>query len=122
MKSNFTNSSSSRSASSRSVAPATQAANFKGTLLLLQNKTKRDPESYYEEFMAQLRHFDALSKVATTTQRLVASTNISASKAAKLNADAAATGGDGVSSVTQQQAQEDAQFTSVLNYLCHVSG
>ncbi|CAD2221604.1 NUC130/3NT domain/SDA1, putative [Angomonas deanei] len=36
-------------------------ANFKGTLLLLQNRTRRDPESYKEEFLAQLEHFIASS-------------------------------------------------------------
>eukprot|EP00331_Platyophrya_macrostoma_P024633 CAMPEP_0176436722 /NCGR_PEP_ID=MMETSP0127-20121128/18151_1 /TAXON_ID=938130 /ORGANISM="Platyophrya macrostoma, Strain WH" /LENGTH=887 /DNA_ID=CAMNT_0017820123 /DNA_START=41 /DNA_END=2704 /DNA_ORIENTATION=- len=35
---------------------------FKGTLLLLQNRTRRDPDSYREEFKAQLEHFDALTK------------------------------------------------------------
>ena len=33
---------------------------FKGTLLLLQNRTKRDPESYYDEFRGQREHFDAM--------------------------------------------------------------
>ena len=86
--------------STRGVAPAAAAVTFKGTLLLLQNKTKRDPESYYEEFLAQLRHFDALSKVVTTPQRL-------SSKQANT----------GSSAITA----ENAQFASVLMYLCHVS-
>ncbi|EPY23626.1 protein SDA1 [Strigomonas culicis] len=34
---------------------------FKGTLLLLQNRTRRDPESYRDEFLAQLEHFLASS-------------------------------------------------------------
>lgn len=34
---------------------------FRGTLLLLQNRTRRDPESYKEEFLAQLEHFKASS-------------------------------------------------------------
>ena len=35
---------------------------FRGTLLLLQNKTKRDPESYIDEFRTQLKHFEAVTK------------------------------------------------------------
>lgn len=43
---------------------------FKGTLLLLQNRTRRDPDSYREEFAAQLEHFDALTKtIATNPQQ-----------------------------------------------------
>lgn len=34
---------------------------FRGTLLLLQNRTRRDPDSYKEEFLAQLEHFKASS-------------------------------------------------------------
>lgn len=57
---------------------------FRGTLLLLQNRTKRDPESYKEEFLAQFEHFKALSATVAA------------------------------------QRTESAQFTAVLNYLCHV--
>ena len=35
---------------------------FRGTLLALQNKTRRDPESYIDEFRTQLKHFDAVAK------------------------------------------------------------
>lgn len=43
---------------------------FKGTLLLLQNRTRRDPDSYREEFAAQLEHFDALTKtIASNPQQ-----------------------------------------------------
>lgn len=43
---------------------------FKGTLLLLQNRTRRDPDSYREEFKAQLEHFDALTKtIASSPQQ-----------------------------------------------------
>lgn len=34
---------------------------FKGTLLLLQSRTRKDPESYKEEFLSQLDHFKASS-------------------------------------------------------------
>lgn len=39
---------------------------FKGTLLLLQNRTRRDPDSYREEFKAQLEHFDAMTATITS--------------------------------------------------------
>ncbi|PBJ71448.1 hypothetical protein BCY84_16789 [Trypanosoma cruzi cruzi] len=39
---------------------------FRGTLLLLQNCTRRDPEAYRDEFISQLDHFKALSKTIMT--------------------------------------------------------
>ncbi|KAH9599394.1 putative domain NUC130/133 [Trypanosoma melophagium] len=42
---------------------------FRGTLLLLQNRTRRDPEAYRDEFLAQLDHFKALSKTIMTQQQ-----------------------------------------------------
>ncbi|KEG14813.1 protein SDA1, partial [Trypanosoma grayi] len=41
---------------------------FRGTLLLLQNRTRRDPEAYRDEFLSQLDHFKALSKTIMTQQ------------------------------------------------------
>lgn len=127
---------SSSGSTTHSTSAAASAASFKGSLLLLQNKTKRDPESYREEFLAQLRHFDALSKVTTTAARLTGGKSASASSvltgtgaAAAAAAAATATntaatasassgGGSGTASAA---AQEDAQFSAVLIYLCHVS-
>ncbi|CCW65707.1 unnamed protein product [Phytomonas sp. EM1] len=43
---------------------------LRGTLLLLQNRTRRDPESYREEFLAQLEHFLA-SSATVTSQNVV---------------------------------------------------
>ncbi|KAG8342360.1 NUC 3NT domain [Trypanosoma vivax] len=43
----------------------TEAA-FRGTLLLLQNQTRRDPEAYRDEFLAQLDHFKALTKTVVS--------------------------------------------------------
>ncbi|CCW69675.1 unnamed protein product [Phytomonas sp. Hart1] len=42
---------------------------LKGTLLLLQNRTRCDPESYREEFLAQLEHFLA-SSTTVASQRV----------------------------------------------------
>lgn len=42
---------------------------FRGTLLLLQNRTRRDPESYRDEFLAQLEHFKAAS-TSVSAQRV----------------------------------------------------
>lgn len=42
---------------------------FRGTLLLLQNRTRRDPESYRDEFLAQLEHFKA-SSATVAAQRV----------------------------------------------------
>lgn len=39
---------------------------FRGTLLLLQNRTRRDPESYRDEFLAQLDHFRAASSTVVS--------------------------------------------------------
>ena len=41
---------------------------FKGTLLLLQNHTKRNPDCYREEFKSQLDHFDAITKSSLVAQ------------------------------------------------------
>ncbi|KAG5508603.1 hypothetical protein GH5_06855 [Leishmania sp. Ghana 2012 LV757] len=43
---------------------------FRGTLLLLQNRTRRDPESYREEFLAQLDHFRASSATVLSQRSL----------------------------------------------------
>ncbi|KAG5481593.1 hypothetical protein LSCM1_05617 [Leishmania martiniquensis] len=43
---------------------------FRGTLLLLQNRTRRDPESYREEFLAQLDHFRACSATVLSQRSL----------------------------------------------------
>lgn len=42
---------------------------FRGTLLLLQNRTRRDPESYKDEFLSQLEHFKA-SSASVLSQRV----------------------------------------------------
>ncbi|CBH11236.1 hypothetical protein, conserved [Trypanosoma brucei gambiense DAL972] len=39
---------------------------FRGTLLLLQNRTRRDPEAYRDEFLTQLDHFKALTQTVAT--------------------------------------------------------
>lgn len=39
---------------------------FKGTLLLLQSRTRKDPESYREEFLSQLDHFKASSSTVAS--------------------------------------------------------
>ncbi|CBZ25497.1 conserved hypothetical protein [Leishmania mexicana MHOM/GT/2001/U1103] len=43
---------------------------FRGTLLLLQNRTRRDPESYRDEFLAQLDHFRASSATVLSQRTL----------------------------------------------------
>ncbi|CAG9572371.1 conserved hypothetical protein [Leishmania major strain Friedlin] len=43
---------------------------FRGTLLLLQNRTRRDPESYRDEFLAQLDHFRASSATVLSQRSL----------------------------------------------------
>ncbi|KPA76291.1 hypothetical protein ABB37_08019 [Leptomonas pyrrhocoris] len=43
---------------------------FRGTLLLLQNRTRRDPESYRDEFLAQLDHFRASSATVLAQRTL----------------------------------------------------
>ncbi|CAJ1987931.1 SDA1 [Leishmania donovani] len=43
---------------------------FRGTLLLLQNRTRRDPESYRDEFLAQLDHFRAFSATVLSQRSL----------------------------------------------------
>ncbi|CAJ1007282.1 putative NUC130/3NT domain/SDA1 [Leishmania naiffi] len=43
---------------------------FRGTLLLLQNRTRRDPESYRDEFLAQLDHFRASSATVLSQHSL----------------------------------------------------
>ncbi|GET87694.1 hypothetical protein, conserved [Leishmania tarentolae] len=43
---------------------------FRGTLLLLQNRTRRDPESYRDEFLAQLDHFRASSATVRSQRSL----------------------------------------------------
>jgi protein SDA1 len=69
---------------------------FRGTLLLLQNKTKRDPESYVDEFRTQLRYFDA-----------VVSAMLTGGKAAGAAAD--------VTSISNPQ------FLAVMQFVCHVA-
>jgi protein SDA1 len=43
---------------------------FRGTLLLLQNRTRRDPESYRDEYLAQLDHFRASSATVLAQRTL----------------------------------------------------
>ncbi|CCD15981.1 unnamed protein product [Trypanosoma congolense IL3000] len=43
---------------------------FRGTLLLLQNRTRRDPEAYRDEFLTQLDHFKALTKTVAAQKEV----------------------------------------------------
>ena len=69
---------------------------FRGTLLLLQNKTKRDPDSYREEYLMQLDHFYAL------VESLLSS---SVSKSAELSA-------------SNRRQVVNPQLIAVMQYVC----
>jgi protein SDA1 len=69
---------------------------FRGTLLLLQNKTKRDPESYQDEFRTQLRHFQAVCKALLAR-------------------------GAGGTSATDAASVSSPQFLAVMQFVCHVA-
>lgn len=77
--------------------------NFKGTLLLLQNKTKKDPDSYIREFLGQRDHFYAM--IST-----IAGGDSGASQTTTLSS--------GSSAVT---GFANPQFLSVMSYVVHCS-